>query len=91
MSADIHSLDEARPHTYGKARCLGCGHEWEAVVPAGVAEFECPGCHLEKGVRVGLVYPTPFWECGCGSSHFCINDRLQPVCVLCGLTQVFDD
>ncbi len=91
MSADIHGLDEARPHTRGPAKCLGCEHTWQAVIPVGVDTVECPECHLEKGVRYGVVYPTPFWECGCGSSYFCINDRLEPVCVLCGLAQVFHD
>lgn len=91
MTAKICSIEDAKPHTTGLARCLSCGYEWEAVVPAGVDTFDCPDCHLEKGVRVGLVYPTPFWECDCGSSYFSIPESLRPVCVLCGETQLFDD
>lgn len=88
--AEIHSIDEAKPHTAGPAVCLSCKHEWTAVIVVGVDDVECPECGMHKGVRKGLIYPTPFWACACGCSHFQINDELQPVCVLCGTAQVFD-
>ena len=88
--------NEDQPHTRGLARCVACKHEWEAIVPAGTIQFECPSCGLERGSYVypaGLPDGQTRLECGnCGSQHFQIgyDDKgfYFGLCVGCGLTRV---
>ena len=84
----VVSLAEHRfniSHNRGKARCMHCSHEWEAVVPIGVLEcFECPSCHLMRGM---FRYPfvkegQQVWVCNCGNDlfHMTPNGMYCPNC-----------
>jgi hypothetical protein len=68
----------------GPARCVRCAHEWECVSPVGVyAHLECPSCHTDTGVRLGLVAPGTRFVCACGNDLYFV----QPdgcLCVQCG-------
>lgn len=98
MSADDNVVDfaqkklEASPHTQGPAICLGCRHEWHVVVPVGVDSFECPKCHLMKGVHKYLVMPEDgaVWVCNCGNKYFVITGKLNAMCPNCGEHQRID-
>lgn len=74
----------------GKARCLHCRHEWQAVTPVGkVAGLECPECNLSKGVMVGLVGPADeelIWKCECGCKVFYLTPGTVN-CLNCGASQ----
>lgn len=72
----------------GPARCLHCKHEWVAVAPAGVVDFECPACGLYKGHRIGICVPPAdeeIWICQCGGDLFMLRRHGPPLCVKCGL------
>jgi len=93
--ADIVRLptkEERAPHLAGKARCLHCKHEWEAVSPIGVySELECPSCHLFRGIfkaTCGAAQGEQRWVCNCGCDVFVL---FQPVfrCINCGTSQSF--
>ena len=82
--ADVIDLTKHIPHGSGDARCLHCGHEFNAVVPTGLASFECPECHLWKAVPVGLFVPkTGLVTCDCNNQLFFIAED-GIFCVLCG-------
>lgn len=52
---------------YGDAKCMACKHEWNAVVPTGVFEFQCPNCELMKGAFNKSVDPDEdVFRCKCG-------------------------
>jgi Zn finger protein HypA/HybF involved in hydrogenase expression len=75
MVIDFHQKKEEKeknPHLEGKARCLDCKHEWEAVAPAGTEWLECPECHSIKGRFVYHFEPETFtkWVCNCGNDLF---------------------
>lgn len=77
-------------HLRGKARCLHCRREWEAVAPVGtVSGLECPECNLPKGVLVGLVGAAEgkqVWTCNCDCNVFYLTpDAIN--CLNCGATQ----
>ena len=72
----------------GPARCLHCGHEWEAVTPEGiVASLECPQCSLYKGVLQGVTEPdhSTRWVCNCGCDLFYILPSDGCQCLMCGV------
>lgn len=75
------------PHLAGKARCLACRHEWQAVAPTGATWLECPACAAERGC---FVYPVgrsdPHWQCDCGNDLFHITPD-GTYCPVCGVTQ----
>jgi len=77
------------PHIAGDARCLQCGHQWVATVPAGEAWIECPACHTNKGAFIGKCYPRDglIWECACGNDLF-FKTPDGNLCPICGLYQV---
>lgn len=77
-------LDDYRSTTTGDAVCLVCGHKWVAVVPAGVADLECPECGTFRGVFNGLCAPDYVWECNCGCQHFYLHAS-GAMCAKCGL------
>jgi len=83
--APVVSLDEYRPHLSGKARCLSCLHEWQAVAPVPTTWMECPECGCEHGRFVAQIEQDgPHWHCACG------NDLFYRVpegwyCPMCGL------
>ena len=70
-------------HITGDAHCLGCKHEWVAVIPVGVNAFECPSCHGMQGLMKGLCM-TKAPQCKCGCWHFYLDPE-GPYCALCGL------
>lgn len=88
----VVSLSEARrarsPHTSGPARCLACGHTFEAVIPCGVSVTTCPACLTERAVRDGLVFTeSPHWTCdtqGCNGNQFLHLTKRGAYCPLCG-------
>lgn len=64
--------EPTEPHGTGEAFCAGCGHVWQAVVPVGTTEFECPECHAHKG-RWRFEFTPPggmVWTCNCGNQLF---------------------
>lgn len=78
---------ERTPHVSGKARCMGCKHEWVAVAPIGmVTDLECPSCESMKGVMRFACEPADGlkWICNCGNDLFMLTDKGAPFCVNCG-------
>lgn len=86
---EVIDILTAGPHLEGKAKCLHCNHEWQAVAPIGVfKELECPNCHLMKGVFNSICAPENFWTCECGCAHFFISGiTSHAICANCGLAQ----
>ena len=79
------------PHLQGKARCLACGSEWQAVVPEGVINLECPQCNLNRGVILNnCAFPEGAWvlTCSCTNQIFMIKEDRETLCVNCGKIQV---
>lgn len=75
---DLVSLQEERekrtPHMRGKAHCLFCRHEWEAVEPVGSVWLQCPACGSQRGRYDGHVSPgAAKWVCNCGNDLFYIT------------------
>lgn len=82
------------PTAEGEALCRSCGHEFEAVVPAGVTYFECPECHLHKAAFKYVFGPQAgeyeFACSGCRGADFYIYKKTmesqgQIRCRMCGL------
>jgi len=93
VTADVVSLadyrqPEVEPHAAGKARCLECRREWQAVAPVGVTRLECDGCGTQKGVWVGAMGPAEgelVWRCSCDNDLFTLQPTGAPMCARCGL------
>lgn len=80
------------PHRTGMVKCLQCKHEWKAVAPEEVYEFECPGCGLERGawcnhqpvMQGDLVYTCST----CGGDYYVIckspDHGIYHMCATCG-------
>jgi hypothetical protein len=82
---DLINIADHKPHLSGIAKCLQCGHEWEAVAPVGSAScLECENCHTYKGVMKGLASPDVMYMCNCGNDVFYVGPD-GPMCCLCGL------
>lgn len=81
---EVISINALQPHIEGKAVCLNCFHEWQAVAPVGCVQLECPNCSLERGAWYGLVCPDEVFKCNCGSLHYFITKKAC-VCCRCGL------
>lgn len=83
--------DETAHHGLGQAFCMACQHEWEAVVPMGTTDLECPGCHTMKG-RLRFEYYPPEGEkirvCNCGNSYFYLTE-VGHLCANCGIYQTY--
>lgn len=81
--------DSSDPHLTGRARCLGCKHEWEAVAPVGPVQLECPACGLVRGRFIyNVMHDGDHWHCKCGNDLF----RIMPdgtYCHACGTWQEF--
>lgn len=79
-------------HISGKAHCLHCGYEWEAVAPEGTTWLACPECTALKGIfkyppcvpEGGLVR-----ECQCGNQLFYLTPEGH-LCPMCGTYQAYD-
>ena len=91
MSEVVPFSKREEPHLSGPAKCLGCGHTWQAVSPIGViAELECSSCGADKGVHMSSVWPSDgvLWQCNCGSTVFCLTPHGAPLCINCGVRAV---
>lgn len=64
----------------GVAVCMGCRHEWPAVVPLGTSDFECPSCFAKKGhMKYQILRDESEWTCACGNDLF----RVTPSHIYC--------
>ena len=91
--SNVLSLAEAKeqrtPHMTGMARCVACGHEWQAVAPVGTHEFECPSCNATKGYMAhSVVRGETRVVCDCGCDVFRIHPDHGPYCVNCATVAV---
>lgn len=97
MMGDVIPLEIEVPHIVGRARCMDCGEEWEAVAPVGTCYLECPKCSTVRGVMrapIGGGVGEGEWTCNCGCDVFKIlahkDGRFKGVlCLRCGLEQKF--
>lgn len=83
--------DETRQHGQGEAFCFACKHTWQAVVPTGVTEFECPNCGTMKGRWKFHFYPSPGTKirvCDCGNELFYLTPEGH-LCANCGTYQSY--
>ena len=73
LAAAREAREECKPHLVGEAKCLACGHRWEAVAPVGLTSaLQCPECDLMRGAYVGGLAPRGgyVWRCDCGNDTF---------------------
>lgn len=84
---------ERQPHWQGKAICLGCRHEWEAIAPMGTyTDLECAECGLFKGVTkhpFGCDEGDLEFRCTCGCEALTVykrakDGRFYTRCMACG-------
>lgn len=77
------------PHLTGRARCLACKHEWQAVAPVGAVWLACPACSLNRGRLLNHVeWPDPVWHCACGCDLFYVAEDAI-CCPNCGEAQIY--
>ena len=79
---------EREPHVAGQAFCLGCDHEWAAVLPydADVTKpMECPSCHKHMGRFKYEFMPDggQIFTCNCGNQLFNVTDKYRLFCPRC--------
>lgn len=95
--ADVIDLAAAKkerePHISGALFCMACSHEWQAVWPLGVTEFECPECHCMRGRSKFDISPgegKQVWQCvSCSNQLFnLLPDRVH--CPGCGQQWGYD-
>jgi len=49
---NVTELDDYRPHDTYHAVCIGCGYDWQAVVPSALeGMLECPECGAMAGKK----------------------------------------
>lgn len=91
---NVVSLNDHRPHNFGPAKCLGCKHEWYAVVLAPEKEcLECPECGKFKGEFVGNCSPPEdelIYQCQCGCDQWFVLKH-GVFCRGCGATVCFEE
>jgi hypothetical protein len=81
---------ETDGHLTGPARCMGCGHEWQAVAPVGTVDnLECSQCRGFLGILVYPVMPESYWVCGeCNCHIFAVSGISKEIlCYRCGSIQ----
>jgi hypothetical protein len=81
-----HGRDE---HLAGRARCIACGHEWQAVGRIGASWLECPSCGTMKGLYKFPCAPDEgdhIWTCPCGSDALYATPKSLRCCN-CGAAQ----
>ena len=75
------------PHLQGKARCMACQREWQAVAPVGTVWLECPSCHGTRGVFLhafDVDEGVDYFVCNhCDASTFKVR-RDALMCCGCG-------
>ncbi len=89
---DIVNINDHRtnPHMTGEARCVGCGHAWEAIAPIGTTELECPECGCIKGLFQHACRPDrgECFMCSCGCFDFMMRTNVEKetyaMCINCG-------
>ncbi len=81
--------EETESTSTGKAVCINCRYDWEAVAPAGVEWLECPQCHLMRGkfFHEHLRTSEMHWHCHCGNDLFYMTPNGM-YCPNCGDWQV---
>jgi hypothetical protein len=84
------------PYIQGRAKCLDCKNEWEAVGPVGTLYLVCPMCETKRGVMIapiGAVEGQDEWTCRCGCDLFKIIGEARKfkwmLCLRCGTPQDF--
>src|ERR1044072_4260134 len=81
------------PHLEGLAKCIGCGHEWEAVAPFGTWHLKCPCCHTMKGMfkhPISADQGDSLFVCNCGCEALVAYYRkgiFRLQCMNCGAHQ----
>lgn len=94
FGADRSEEDESVAHVTGKCRCLGCGHEWMVVAPAGLHVFECSECGTMRGVYQQLISPAEgqqIFRCtSCDNDLFSVQPH-QIVCCVCGMSATWKE
>lgn len=82
---------QSQSHLTVHAVCMQCRHKWVAVAPIGTYVYECPSCHVMKGVAEGFVKSEhPSYTCHvCTSQLFSVPWRLNEskphlLCANCG-------
>lgn len=91
MDEKIISLQQAKAareakselHLCGKARCLTCKHEWQAVAPVGTTTLTCPACGHDGHMIGEVITAGDQWRCYCGWFLFRM-DRQGIYCPQCG-------
>lgn len=86
---DVVDLKSKRPHRGGAVVCLGCKHEWYAIIAVedDNNEFQCPECSLYKGVWQGKHQPPKselVFTCACGNDLFHQLKGGRLFCTGCG-------
>ena len=90
---DVVSFFDRAPHSAGRAKCLGCSHEWDAVAAIGSECLECHECGMHKGEFMGNYVPSvedDVYVCNCGSDSFFVL-RTGVFCRGCGAETPFFD
>lgn len=77
------------PYQQGKAKCLKCKHEWQAVAPVGTWLIVCPECSCDGAFMGANEYEGERFVCNCGCDLFRIAPKAC-YCINCGNTAVFD-
>lgn len=86
--SNVINMNEHKPRLSGEAKCLACGHHWEATSPLGVVDLECPECGTFKGVYMSICIPEFYLECDCGNEFFFVTPDGY-LCAKCGSSPEF--
>lgn len=87
--AEVVEIAKPEMKTKGDARCLLCGHAWQATVESGTIFFACPQCETNHGTFHNTVLNDDrHWHCQCGGSLFHITPAYV-YCPICGGHQDF--
>lgn len=83
--------EKEEPTACGEAFCIACGHEFVAVVPVGLEEFECPQCRTHKA-RYRFSFRPPAGslvrKCCCDNDLFYLTPEGH-LCANCGTYQEY--
>ena len=83
---EIVDINQNKPHMSGPAKCLNCGHKWQAVILKDGYEggFECSECGQLKGEFVGTFVPKEMFKCSCECDLFFLTPDGKTMCPNCG-------
>lgn len=89
-TGELISLNEYQTATKtGPARCLNCGHIWQAVAPVGTQDLECPSCITMRGLFINhcIKGDEEVKICHiCNNTFFQLTER-GTLCINCGYYQ----